>query len=349
MMMPERRAFGCLPSGASVEIVTLCGANGFAARVMTFGATLQALLVPGPTGLADVVMGHDTLDGYVAGRNFFGATIGRYANRIAHGRFVLDGTTFVLPANDGAHTLHGGPDGFDRNLWDIAEMSAEPEPRLVLRRLSPAGEGGFPGALETSVTYAVTGATELAVSFEARTTAPTVVNLTNHSFFHLGGGGSDVLGHRLEIAASRYLPVDATLIPFSTPQQVAGTPFDFREARIIGERLRDTNEQLLRARGYDHNFCLDDWDGTLRQAARLEDPESGRTMSLLTDRPGLQFYSGNFLDATIAGKGGRPLRQSDALCLEPQDWPDAPNHPGYPPVRLDPGGVYRHRILYCFG
>ncbi|MFC0411021.1 aldose epimerase family protein [Roseomonas elaeocarpi] len=347
-MMPERAEFGRLPSGVPVEVVTLRGAGGFAARVLTFGATLQALLVPGRDGLSDVVAGHDTLDGYLAGRNFFGATIGRYANRISGGRFGLDGAAITLPTNNGPHTLHGGPEGFDRQLWEVAEVAAAPEPRLVLRRLSPAGEGGFPGALDTRVSFAVTGDAELSVRFEARSTAPTVVNLTNHSFFHLGGGGGDVLAHRLRIAASRYLPTDATLIPLGAPAPVDGTPFDFRQAHPIGGRIREADEQLLRAQGYDHNFCLDGWDGTLREAARLEDPASGRAMTLLTDRPGLQFYSGNFLDGSVAGKGGRPLRQSDALCLEPQDWPDAPNRPDYPSTRLDPGDTYRHSIAYRF-
>ncbi|WP_458097786.1 aldose epimerase family protein [Roseomonas sp. WA12] len=347
-MTLERSPFGLMPDGRSVELLTLRGAEGFEARVMTYGAVLQALIVPGRDGPADVVLGHDSLEGYLAKRSFFGATVGRCANRIAQGRFTLDGTHFSVPANDGPHALHGGPEGFDRHLWEVAEAKASPHPRLVLRRSSPDGEEGFPGALDITVTYAVTEPAELSLSFEARTTRPTVVNLTNHSYFNLGGGGDVVLGHRLRVAASRYLPVNETLIPLGEPCAVEGTPFDFREPHPIGDRLRDADAQLLRAGGYDHNFCLDGWDGTLRPAAWVEDPGSGRAMTLLTDRPGLQFYSGNFLNGMLAGKGGRPMRQSDALCLEPQAWPDAPNHPGYPSVRLDPGDTYRHRTILRF-
>ncbi|MBE9604285.1 galactose mutarotase [Acetobacteraceae bacterium H6797] len=344
----EREDFGTLPDGAAVERYTLHGAGGFAAKVMTFGATLQALLVPGREGPADVVLGHDTLDGYVARRDFFGATIGRYANRIVEGRFSLDGHEVRVPANDGPHALHGGPNGFDHHLWTVEEAEAAPHPRLVLRRHSPDGEEGFPGALDCLVTYTVTGPAELSISFEARTTAPTVVNLTNHAFFHLGGGGSDVLGHRLRVAATRYLPVGASLIPLGDPAPVEGTAFDFRKARPVGERIRAPEAQLLIARGYDHNFCLDGEAGSLRPVAWLQDPASGRRMTLLTNQPGLQVYSGNFLDATVAGKGGHPMRQSDAICLEPQTWPDAPNRPAYPSARLDPGQVYRHRMALRF-
>lgn len=343
----RREDFGALPGGTPVERITLRHDSGFEARVLTFGATLQALLAPGRAGPADVVLGHDALEGYLARRDFFGATIGRYANRIAGGRFTLDGMAFALPANDGPHTLHGGPEGFDRQLWEVAEAAARPHPYLVLRHFSPEWEGGFPGALETRVTYALTGPAELSVRFSARTTRPTVVNLTNHSFFNLAGGGT-VLDHRLWIGAERYLPVDGTLIPLGEPAPVAGTPFDFRTPHTLGTRLRAPDPQLLRARGYDHNFCLDGQDGAPRPAARLEDTASGRAMTLLTDQPGLQFYSGNFLDGTVAGKGGMPIRQSDALCLEPQGWPDAPNRPGYPAARLDPGAEYRHHTMYRF-
>jgi aldose 1-epimerase len=346
-----RDVFGVLPDGRTVERVTLRGSNGFAARIITFGAALQALLVPDMEGRCDdVVLGHDELDGYLDQRRFFGATVGRYANRIANARFLFDGDTVQLAANDGCHALHGGIEGFDRKLWQVTGLEAGAQPRVTLRHVSLDGEEGYPGRLDVSLTYSVTGPAELSLGFEARTDRATVVNLTNHSFFNLEGcaSGTDILGHRLTIAADRFLAIDPGAIPLpESPRAVAGTPFDFRLPSTVGARIRDADIQLENGRGYDHNFCLNDGPG-LRLAARLEAPQSGRVLELLTDQPGLQVYSGNYLDGSIRGKRRRLYRQSDAICLEPQIWPDAPNRADFPSARLAPDDVYRHRSVYRF-
>ncbi|WP_298271753.1 aldose epimerase family protein [uncultured Bradyrhizobium sp.] len=347
----ERGSFGRLSDGTVVERVTLRGAHGFEAAIIPFGAALQALVTPDRDGHCDdIVLGHDDLDGYLAQRKFFGATIGRYANRIAGARFVLDGETVRLDANNGPNALHGGLQGFDRKLWRIVELSDDPGPALVLERESPHGEEGYPGNLAARVTYRVRNPMELSITYEATTDRPTCLNLTNHSFFNLDGARAErqILDHRLTIASDHFLAVDATAIPLTgPPRPVDGTPFDFREPTAIGARIRADDEQLRLGRGYDHNFCLAS-GMSLRFAARLEAPRSGRVMELLTDQPGLQFYSGNFLDGSTAGKGERLYRQSDALCLEPQAWPDTPNRADFPSARLDPGQTYRRSIVYRF-
>lgn len=346
-----RAPFGQLHDGTVVERVTLRGEQGFEAAILPFGATLQALLAPDRDGHCDdIVLGHDELDGYLAQRKFFGATVGRYANRIAGARFVLDGEAVTLEANNGPNTLHGGLQGFDRKQWRIVELSDEPGPTLVLERESPHGEGGYPGNLQTRVTYRVRNPLELSITYEATTDRPTYLNLTNHSFFNLDGAraGRQILDHRLTIASDHFLAVDATAIPLlGPPRPVDGTPFDFRKPTAIGARIRMNDEQLRLGRGYDHNFCLASGAG-LRLAARLEAPHSGRVMELFTDQPGLQFYSGNFLDGSTAGKGDRLYRQSDALCLEPHAWPDTPNRTDFPSARLDLGQIYRRSIVYRF-
>jgi aldose 1-epimerase len=348
----SRAPFGVMPDGTVVERVTLRGADGFEAGIITYGAALQSLHTRDRTGHSDdIVLGHDDLESYLAARRYYGATIGRYANRIAGARFVLDGNAVQLEANDGANMLHGGDDGFDRKLWRIVELVDAPEPTLVLSYISADGEGGFPGRLDLRVIYRISGPTELSIAFEATTDRSTVVNLTNHSFFNLDGvlSGSDILGHSLQIAADRYLAVDDSAIPLpGPPHPVEGTPLDFREPQIIGARIRWDHEQLRRGRGYDHNFCLASV-GRVRLAARVESQSSGRVLELLTDQPGLQFYSGNFLDGSGPGKGGGLVRQSDALCLEPESWPDTPNRADFPSARLDPGQVYRHESVYRFG
>ena len=346
-----REIFGILPDGRAVERVTLRDVSGFEARIMTYGATLQALLVPDAQGdRDDVVLGYDDLAGYVETRGFFGATVGRYANRIANARFVLDGEMMQLAANNGRHALHGGPDGFDRRLWQIAEIEDGAQPGVALAYVSADGEEGYPGRLDVRVSYRLTGPSELSISFTAQTDRPTIVNLTNHSFFNLEGAASraDTLDHRLTLTADRFLAIDPDAIPLpEPPRAVAGTPFDFRRPSAIGARIRHDDTQLRHGRGYDHNFCLDG-AGEVRFAARLEAPRSGRILELSTDQPGLQVYSGNYLDGTMAGKQGRLYRQSDAVCLEPQVWPDAPNRPDFPTARLVPGSVYRHRSVYRF-
>jgi aldose 1-epimerase len=347
-----RETFGHLPGGAPVERVTLRGAAGFEVAVIAFGAAVQALRAPDRDGrCADIVLGYDELAPYLAERRMFGATVGRYANRIAGGRFELDGRRFQLPLNDGPNSLHGGPDGFDRKLWRIEALDDGPAPAVMLSYASPDGEEGFPGALSTRVTFTLTGDMAFSIAFEAVTDRPTIVNLTHHGFFNLAGAAEsrDVLDHRLAIEADSFLPADAAGLPAGEPAPVAGAPFDFTQPRRIGERIRDAHEQLRLRRGYDHNFCLRGGHAaTPRAVARVEHPASGRVMTLMTDQPGLQFYSGNFLDGSVAGKGGRLYRQSDAFCLEPQNWPDAPNRPGFPSARLNPGETYRHVSVFQF-
>jgi aldose 1-epimerase len=346
-----RDVFGTLPDGGTVERVTLRGEHGFEARIVTFGAAIQALVVPDISGQCeDVVLGYDGLDGFVRERKFFGATVGRYANRIAGGRFAVDGEVVQLATNNGPNALHGGPEGFDRKLWRITDLGDAPQPFVTLSYVSADGEENYPGRLDVRLTYKITGPTELSLVFTARTDRPTVVNLTNHSFFNLEGAGSgrDILDHRLTLFADHVLAIDATAIPLpEPPRPVAGTPFDFREACAIGARIREPDQQLQYGRGYDHNFCLPN-DGTLKLAARVAAPRSGRVLELLTDQPGLQVYSGNYLDGSILGKQGRLYRQSDALCLEPQVWPNSPNRPDFPSPRLLPGDGYRHHTVYRF-
>jgi aldose 1-epimerase len=339
--------FGTLPDGRKVERIVLRGERGFEARIITHGAVIQALIAPDANGSCDdVVLGHDAFDGYLAERKFFGATVGRYANRIANGQFSLDGETFQLPINNGPNALHGGLDGFDRKLWDIAELDDGASPAVTLTYTSPHGEENYPGQLDVRLTYRVTGPAELSLMMEARTDRPTIVNLTNHSFFNLEG--TPTLDHKLTVAAEHFLAIDPSAIPLpEPPRAVSGTPFDFREAHVVGARIRESDQQLRNGKGYDHTYCLGR-DGKLALAARLEAPRSGRIMELLTDQPGLQVYSGNYLDGTISGKGGKLIRQSDALCLEPHMWPNSPNRPDFPSPRLDPGGVYRHHTVYRF-
>ncbi|MDH6262024.1 aldose epimerase family protein [Bradyrhizobium sp. BR13661] len=343
--------FGTLPDGRSVERIVLRGEGGFEARIITHGAVIQALIAPDAKGrYDDVVLGHDAFAGYLAERKFFGATVGRYANRIANGQFALDGETFRLPINNGPNALHGGLDGFDRKLWDIAGIDDGASPAVTLTYTSPHGEENYPGKLDVILTYRVTGPTELSLTMEARTDRPTIVNLTNHSFFNLEGAmsGTSILDHKLTVAAEHFLAIDPIAIPLpESPRAVAGTAFDFREAHAVGARIRENDQQLRNGKGYDHTYCLAR-DGKLALAARLEAPLSGRIMELFTDQPGLQVYSGNYLDGSISGKGGKLIRQSDALCLEPHIWPNAPNRPDFPSPRLDPGGVYRHHTVYRF-
>lgn len=352
--MPKiaREIYGHLPDGTAIEMLRLFGDNGFEVRLITYGAAVQSIFVPDRAGrLADVVLGRDDLEGYVAVRRFLGATVGRYANRIANGTFELDGHRIQLATNDGSNALHGGPAGFDRKCWTVTAVGTNPAPSVTLSCVSPDGEEGYPGRLETDVTYSIPDATELSVAFSAVTDKPTVVNLTNHSFFNLAGveTGGDILDHHLTIAADTYLPVSAAGIPLGAPSKVDATPFDFRNPHRVGARLRDGDEQVSIRQGYDHNFCLRGGASSVpRFAACLEDPGSGRALELWTNQPGVQFYSGNFLDGTETGKFGRVHRQYDALCVEPQVYPDTPNRPDFPSARLDPGQTYRHTSLYRF-
>jgi aldose 1-epimerase len=349
----RRMDFGKLGDGTKVEAVELSNAHGVTARIITLGAAVQALAVPDRHGKSsDIVLGYATAAEYLAKPQYFGATVGRYANRIAAGQFTLDGRRFTLATNDGPNHLHGGLQGLDKIVWRLESVSGGSSARAVFTHVSPDGAGGYPGALKVSATYSLNERNELSVEYRATTDKPTIVNITNHSYFNLAGeaGNADVMDHRLTLFAESYTPVDATLIPTGERRSVAGTVFDFREPQAIGRRIRDgRDEQIRLGRGYDHNFIVNSAaDGTLRPTARIEDPHSGRVMELLTTAPGVQFYSGNFLDGTVAGKSGRVYRQGDGLCLEPQVFPDSPNRPDFPSARLDPGKTYVNTMVYRF-
>ena len=345
-----RSAFGTLPDGRIVEAIRLVNGNGMAATILTYGATIQALLVPGRDGVpVDVVLGHATLAPYLAQPQFMGATVGRVANRIAGGRFRLDGIDHEVPPNDGPNALHGGPDGFDKANWTISAIGTDPA-FVTLALVSPAGDQGFPGTLRATATYRLAENNELQIDYGAEADQPTVVNITNHAYWNLAGEGSgSAMAHRLQIPADHYLPTDAGAIPTGEIRPVAGTAFDFRRATAIGARVRDAGDrQILFGRGYDHNWVLVPGSGC-RLVALLEDPGSGRTLALHSDQPGLQFYSGNFLDGTSVGKSGRLYRMGDAVAIEPQMFPDTPNQPGFGSIRLDPGEHYHHHIILRFG
>jgi aldose 1-epimerase len=348
----KRVSFGELSDGRKIEAVELSNANGVSARVITLGATLQALSAPDKQGKsADVVLGYRTAAEYLAKPQYFGVSVGRYANRIAKGKFALDGKTYTLALNDGPNHLHGGTKGFDKVVWQIDSTKSGSPASVVMSYTSPDGEEGFPGTLKVTATYSLSDKNELSIDYRATTDKPTIVNITNHSYFNLAGeaGTADVLGQRLMLAADAFTPVDSTLIPTGEKKSVAGTPFDFRKPTLIGARVRDgRDEQMRYGRGYDHNFVVNGAAGTMRLAARVEDPSSGRVMELLTTAPGVQFYSGNFLDGTSVGKSGRIYRQGDALCLEPQVFPDAPNQKDFPSARLDPGKTYSNSMILRF-
>lgn len=347
MASAERVAFGTL-DGALAEAIEL-RAGKLSARILPFGATLQSLCVPDRDGaVADIVLGFDDVQSYRDRPSWFGVTVGRYANRIAGGRFSLDGRTYVLETNNAPNHLHGGSDGFDQRLWDVAEIGSDADAAWVrLTLTSPDGDAGYPGTVQAGATYRLTPQA-LTIEYDATTDAPTVVNLTNHAFFDLSGRG-EALRHLLTIEADAYLPVDATSIPTGEQRPVAGTPFDFRTPHAIGERVRDgRDDQIAIGRGYDHNFIVRGAGGTLRPAAMLADPGSGRTMTMSITSPGLQLYSGNFLGGSEPGKGGRLYRQGDAVCLEPQAYPDTPNRPEFPAARLDPGERWNSIIRFAF-
>ncbi|HSW27987.1 MAG TPA: aldose epimerase family protein [Longimicrobiales bacterium] len=346
--------FGVMPDGDSVQVFTLTNARGIQAMVITYGAIIQSLKVPDRSGaLGDVVLGFDDLAGYLGETPYFGALIGRYGNRIGGARFELDGTTYRLAANNGANHLHGGVRGFDKVVWDAEPVESGSGAAVVFRRTSPAGEEGYPGALSVEVTYTLTDAGDLVFDYLATTDAPTPVNLTQHSYFNLAGDGSgDVLGHLLTLNASRYTPVDAGLIPTGELASVEGTPFDFRTSHAIGERIGADDEQIRLGGGYDHNFVLNR-EGVapdaLVLAARVEEPTNGRFLEVRTTEPGVQFYSGNFLDGTLTGKSGAVYNHRYGFCLETQHFPDSPNQSAFPSSILRPGEEYRSRTVLTFG
>lgn len=320
------------------------------ATVLDYGATLASLVLPEANGNAiDVVLGFDSLDGFVENRQYFGSTIGRYGNRLAKGRFTLGGVDYQLAINNGPNHLHGGPTGFHHVLWSASGGETESGPRVVLDYTSPDGEEGYPGELSVRTSYQLTHAGELVLEYEARTTKTTVVNLTHHSYFNLlGQGGGSVEGHLLRIAADRFTPTDEHQIPTGELRSVVDTPFDFRQLARIGERIDVDDPDLSIASGYDHNFVVDGWDGTLRLVAEVVEPSSGRRLRLHTTEPGVQFYSGNYLDAVV-GKGGCIYRKRAGLCLEAQHFPDSPNQREFPSTVLEPGDTYRQTTVYAFG
>ena len=342
--------FGDTPAGPA-RLFTLTNAAGTEVQLTNYGGIVTAVRTPDREGqLANVVLGFDRLDGYLAEHPYFGALIGRYGNRIAGGSFTLAGQTYSLPRNDGPHSLHGGEEGFDDRLWRADTFRQDGAVNVRLTYLSPAGEEGYPGNLDVTVTYALTPANELTIDYRATTDAPTPVNLTNHSYFNLTGRAETILGHELRINAGRFTPVDAGLIPTGELRPVAGTPFDFTTAKPIGRDLGAGGDQLDYGCGYDHNFVLDDpARGTLRTAAEVYEPTTGRTLTVLTDQPGLQFYSGNFLDGTNVGRDGRTYHFRYGLCLETQHFPDSPNQPSFPNTVLRPGEEYRTQTVYRFG
>ena len=339
----EKSDFGKTPDGTAVSLYTLKNSKGMEAKIITYGGAIVSLKTPDRTGaMGDIVLGYDTLAGYVEGKSYFGALIGRYANRIAHGKFTLDGKTYSVPVNNGDNSLHGGIRGFDKRVWTAREM---PGGALQLTYHSKDGEEGYPGALTATVTYTLTDDNVLRLHYLAVTTKPTVVNLTNHSYFNLKGAGEgDILGHLVMLNSDQFLPVDAGLIPTGKLRLVDGTPFDFRNPRTPGERIDDPNEQLKLAKGYDQNWILirpEMGPGMLSLAARIEEPGiSGRVMEIYTDQPGIQFYTGNVLDGTDKGKGGKVYDQHAGFCFETQHYPDSPNEPSFPSTELRPGQTY---------
>jgi len=340
-----------LSDGTKIEAVTLTNGHGMTAKIMTLGATLQSLVVPDKAGnKADITLGYDSAQEYLSHPDYFGASVGRYANRIAKGKFTLDGKTYTLATNDGPNSLHGGLRGFDKRMWKIDSVTSGPDAKVVLSYVSADGEEGFPGQLKVTATYALDENNELRLEYKATTSKPTVLNLTNHSYFNLSGNDArDVMGDMVTLHAARFTPVGATLIPTGERRAVAGTPFDFRTPHRVGDRIRDGRDQQIRyGRGYDHNFIVDGKAGTLRPAAVVEDPVSGRVMEISVTAPGIQFYTGNFLDGTFVGKNSRAYRQGDAICLEPGVFPDSPNHPDFPTSRLNPGQTYTNTIVYKF-
>jgi aldose 1-epimerase len=340
--------FGTLPDGSAVEEIVLRNARGHSVSVLTYGGIVRALVVPDRRGrLDDIVLGHDQLDGYLRSSPYFGAIVGRYANRIANGRFTLDGVTYQLPVNNGPNSLHGGTRGLDKVVWRAAPFERATESGVVLSHASPDGDMGYPGRLDATVTYTWNDRDELTVDYAARSDKATPVNLSQHSYFNLTGGARDILDHRLQLNASRFTTVDSTLIPTGALSPVAGSPFDFRTATAIGARIGLADGQLQKGGGYDHNFVLD--GAGMRVAARASDPSSGRTMEIRTDQPGIQFYSGNFLDGSITGKGGVVYRHRWGFCLETQHFPDSPNQPAFPSTTLRPGATYRSRTVFAFG
>ena len=348
-----RAPAGHLKDGTPIEAFTLTSSSGLVARILTYGATLQSVMVPDRAGhLADVVLGYDAAAEYEDKPRYFGVTVGRYANRIAMGRFSIDGQAYQLPLNEKSASLHGGTRGFDKQVWRVIATKSDGPASVTLALSSPEGDSGYPGQLEVTTTYSLDEAGNLQIEFKATTTRPTIVNLTNHAIFNLAGEGSadGAMGQLLTIPASHFTPVDEALIPTGELRAVAGSVFDFRQPKLIAAGLRaGADAQIRLGHGYDHNFVIDKGlTAAPELSARLEDPHSGRVLEVLSTEPGLQVYSGNFLDGTVTGKGQHLYRMGDGLALEPQKFPDSPNKPDFPSARVDPEHPYQHVMVYRF-
>ncbi len=348
--MTETTLYGKLPDGREVHQYTLTNSAGSKVKIINFGATVTSLEVPDRNGkLEDVVLGYDSLQGYISCKSYLGVIVGRYGNRIAKGRIQLDGKTYQLTMNDGENHLHGGKLGFEKRLWDAKVVKESNDPSLELTYVDPEGEEGYPGKVTITVTYIWTEKNELRIEYRGTTDKTTILNPTHHSYFNLSGSPANpILDHLLTIEADSITPVDKGLITTGKYTNVANTPMDFRVPTAIGAHINDQYEQLIFGKGYDHNWVLRNFNGKVRKAAELYDPKSGRLMTMYTDQPGLQFYSGNFLDGTIKGKKGIAYQHRTGLCLESQCYPDSPNKPEFPSVVLKPGGVYRQTTIYQF-
>lgn len=344
------RPFGVLPDGRQVEQYLLRNCWGMQASIMTYGGIVTALTAPDREGrMADIVLGFDDLEGYLADHPYFGALIGRYGNRISSGAFDIDGRRYELTKNDGKSHLHGGACGFDKALWHAAPMSDAGCPQLRLHHVSEDGDEGYPGKLEATVTYSLNDENELRISYRATTDAPTHVNMTSHSYFNLGGADGRSCGdHMMTINADRFIVADENLIPTGEIREVAGTPMDFRRPNSIESRIDDDDEQLRFGGGYDHTWVLNEGPHPPTLAARVSDPESGRVMEVLTTEPGVQFYTANFLDGSLLGKGGSAYHRRCAFCLETQHYPDSPNRPEFPSTVLQPGEVFESTTVFRF-
>jgi aldose 1-epimerase len=343
----HQSAFGKTTNGTPVELYTLRNSSGMEATIMTYGGIITSLKVPEKNGkFSDVVLGFNDLGDYLTNSPYFGALIGRYGNRIAKGQFTLDGQIYTLATNNGVNALHGGLQGFDKVVWTAKPADTFYGPGLQLTYVSKDGEEGYPGTLSVTATYVLTEKNELLLQYTATTDKDTVVNLTQHSYFNLRGSG-DILDHVVFINADKFTPVDSTLIPTGELKPVDGTPFDFRTPTAIGARIKDNDEQLKFGNGYDHNWVINKKEG-LGLAARVYEPRTGRVMEVFSTSPGLQFYSGNFLDGTIKGKGGQVYQFRGAIAMEPQHFPDSPNHPNFPTTELKPGEIYQNTIIYKF-
>jgi aldose 1-epimerase len=350
----RKESFGKTASGAQIDLYTLSNKKGMEVAITNFGATVVALKVPDRAGkAADVVLGFDTLEGYENGTAYFGATVGRYGNRIGGGQFAIDGNTYTLPKNNGNNTLHGGVVGFNKRVWKAQEIASKDGESVEMSYLSADGEEGFPGNLSVKVVFTLPAdRNELKINYTATTDKDTVLNLTNHSYFNLAGeGNGDILDHLLTLHAKQFTPVDKTLIPTGELRDVADTPMDFTSATAIGKRINENYEQLVFGKGYDHNWVIASGGGkglTLTLAAEAYDPKSGRKLDVLTTEPGVQFYSGNFLDGSAKGKGNKAYGQRAAFCLETQHFPDSPNHPNFPSTLLKPNSVFHSRTAFRF-